>query len=85
MYWDGKYSTHSVSNEVVAAMRSMVNTGSQNPASNSFLLDDDLSIPFTAEDILSAIPALDPSDVQPPLSLQQYPAAFFLHSKPSAA
>nr|XP_019710669.1 protein OPAQUE1-like [Elaeis guineensis] len=42
MYWDDKYSTQSVSNEVVAAMRDMVNKDSQNLISNSFLLDDDL-------------------------------------------
>ncbi|KAJ8442805.1 hypothetical protein Cgig2_016271 [Carnegiea gigantea] len=42
MYWDDKYGTQSVSNEVVAQMREMLNKDNQNLATNSFLLDDDL-------------------------------------------
>ena len=69
MYWDDKYNTQGISNEVctfsfgpsvfqilscviffenvmilqvVSAMREMVNKDTQNLASNSFLLDDDL-------------------------------------------
>ncbi|CAL9171600.1 unnamed protein product [Musa hybrid cultivar] len=83
MYWDDKYSTHSVSNEVVATMREMVNRDSQNLVSNSFLLDDDLCIPFSTEDISKAIPAMDPTDVELPQSLQQLPSvqALFQPSK----
>ncbi|URD93545.1 DIL domain [Musa troglodytarum] len=66
MYWDDKYSTHSVSNEVVATMREMVNRDSQNLVSNS--------IPFSTEDISKAIPAMDPTDVELPQSLQQLPS-----------
>ncbi|THU57836.1 hypothetical protein C4D60_Mb03t07760 [Musa balbisiana] len=83
MYWDDKYSTHSVSNEVVATMREMVNRESPNLVSNSFLLDDDLCIPFSTEDISKAIPAMDPTDVELPQSLQQLPSvqALFQPSK----
>ncbi|RLM80962.1 myosin-15-like isoform X2 [Panicum miliaceum] len=42
MYWDDKYNTQGISNEVVAAMREVVNKDTQNLVSNSFLLDDDL-------------------------------------------
>ncbi|MED6156822.1 hypothetical protein PIB30_017982 [Stylosanthes scabra] len=42
MYWDDKYSTQSVSNEVVSEMREIVSKDNQNVTSNSFLLDDDL-------------------------------------------
>ncbi|XVE70833.1 hypothetical protein DITRI_Ditri10aG0102000 [Diplodiscus trichospermus] len=78
MYWDDKYGTQSVSNEVVAQMREMLNKDNQYLASNSFLLDDDLSIPFSTEDIDMAIPAIDPSDVELPALLSEYSCAQFL-------
>ncbi|PSS11638.1 Myosin-15 like isoform 1 [Actinidia chinensis var. chinensis] len=81
MYWDDKYGTQSVSNEVVAQMREILNKDSQNLTSNSFLLDDDLSIPFSTEDIYMALPALDPSDIEVPTSLSGYPSAQFLQGQ----
>ncbi|KAJ9548305.1 hypothetical protein OSB04_020848 [Centaurea solstitialis] len=78
MYWDDKYGTQSV----VAEMREMLNKDSQNLTSNSFLLDDDLSIPFSTEDIYMAIPAIDPSDIEPPTFLSEYPSAQFLLQNP---
>ncbi|XAR57538.1 Myosin ATPase [Bertholletia excelsa] len=78
MYWDDKYGTQSVSNEVVAQMREILNKDSQNLTSNSFLLDDDLSIPFSTEDIYMALPAIDPSDIELPASLSAYPSVEFL-------
>jgi myosin-5 len=78
MYWDDKYGTQSVSNEVVTEMREMLNKDSQNLPSNSFLLDDDLDIPFSTEDVYMAIPAIDPSDIELPSVLSEYPGAQFL-------
>ncbi|CAA0838022.1 Myosin-15 [Striga hermonthica] len=76
MYWDDKYGTQSVSNEVVSQMREIVNKDSQNlSSSNSFLLDDDLSIPFSTEDVYMAIPAIDPSDMELPQFFSEYPSA----------
>ncbi|KAL6534061.1 hypothetical protein OROHE_013894 [Orobanche hederae] len=76
MYWDDKYGTQSVSNEVVSQMRDIVNKDSQNlSSSNSFLLDDDLSIPFSTEDVYMAIPAIDPSDIELPQFFSEYPSA----------
>ncbi|KAL2525675.1 Myosin-15 [Abeliophyllum distichum] len=82
MYWDDKYGTQSVSNEVVSQMREIVNKDSQNISSNSFLLDDDLSIPFLTEDVYMAIPAIDPSDIELPKFLSEYPSAQFLVQQP---
>ncbi|XP_071696471.1 myosin-15 [Rutidosis leptorrhynchoides] len=82
MYWDDKYGTQSVSNEVVAEMREMLNKDSQNLTSNSFLLDDDLSIPFSTEDIYLAIPAIDPTDIEAPAFLSEYPSSQFLLQNP---
>ncbi|KAH0643782.1 hypothetical protein KY290_035242 [Solanum tuberosum] len=83
MYWDDKYGTQSVSNEVVAQMREILNKDSQNLTSNSFLLDDDLSIPFLTEDIYMALPELDPSLMELPKFLSEYPSALLLiqHTK----
>ncbi|XP_057957772.1 myosin-15 [Malania oleifera] len=78
MYWDDKYGTQSVSNEVVSQMREILNKDTQNLTSNSFLLDDDLSIPFSTEDIYMAIPAMDPSGVELPNLLSEHPSAQFL-------
>ncbi|KAK7819479.1 myosin-15 [Quercus suber] len=74
MYWDDKYGTQSV----VAQMRENVDKDNQNLTSNSFLLDDDLSIPFSTEDIDIAIPAIDTSDIELPTFLSEYPCAQFL-------
>ncbi|KAF9680941.1 hypothetical protein SADUNF_Sadunf06G0173900 [Salix dunnii] len=74
MYWDDKYGTQSV----VAQMREMLNKDNQNMTSNSFLLDDDLSIPFSTEDIDMAIPVIDPSNIELPKLLTEHPCAQFL-------
>ncbi|KAF9615027.1 hypothetical protein IFM89_021598 [Coptis chinensis] len=63
---------------VVAQMRDFLNKDSKDFNSNSFLLDDDLSIPFSTEDISKAIPATDPSDVDLPPFLRECPSAQFL-------
>ncbi|KAL5698267.1 hypothetical protein ACHQM5_029331 [Ranunculus cassubicifolius] len=78
MYWDEKYGTQSVSNEAVAEMRDILNKDAQTTNSNSFLLDDDLSIPFSTEDISKAIPAIELSDVELPPFLCELPPAQFL-------
>ncbi|CAN8327172.1 unnamed protein product [Cochlearia groenlandica] len=85
MYWDDKYGTQSVSNDVVSQMRILVDKDSQKLTSNSFLLDDDMSIPFSAEDIDKAIPVLDPSEIEPPKFVSEYNCAQSLVKKLSTA
>ncbi|KEH35883.1 myosin-15 isoform X2 [Medicago truncatula] len=80
MYWDDKYGTQSVSNEVVGEMREIVSKDNQSLTSNSFLMDDDMSIPFSAEDIDMAIPAVNTDDIELPAFLNEYPCAQFLVS-----
>ncbi|GMN63257.1 hypothetical protein TIFTF001_032374 [Ficus carica] len=63
---------------VVAQMREILNKDNLNLTSNSFLLDDDLSIPFSTEDIDMAIPVIDPSDIELPSFLSEYTCAQFL-------
>ncbi|XP_031498331.1 protein OPAQUE1 isoform X2 [Nymphaea colorata] len=78
LYWDDKYGTQSVSNEVVAQMREIVSKDSSNFMTNSFLLDDDLSIPFSAEDLSQAIPSVEPEDVEMPSFLHEMPSLHLL-------
>ncbi|KAF8098341.1 hypothetical protein N665_0268s0010 [Sinapis alba] len=86
LYWDDKYGTQSVSSEVVSQMRVLVDKdSSQKLTSNSFLLDDDMSIPFSAEDMDKAIPVLDPSEIEPPKFVSEYICAQSLVKKPSTA
>jgi len=64
--------------QVVAKMRDMVSNDTQNPVSNSFLLDDDLSIPFTTEEIAEEVPDVDMSNIEMPSSLRHVHSAQFL-------
>ncbi|XP_057463451.1 myosin-11 isoform X1 [Actinidia eriantha] len=66
MYWDDKYGTHSVSTDVISSMRVLMTEDSNNAVSNSFLLDDDSSIPFSVDDISKSMEQIDISDVEPP-------------------
>ncbi|KAG5018521.1 hypothetical protein JHK87_014376 [Glycine soja] len=63
---------------VVSEMREIVSKDNQSLTSNSFLLDDDMSIPFSAEDIDKAIPAINTDDIDLPAFLCEYPCAQFL-------
>ncbi|XP_059628497.1 myosin-11 [Cornus florida] len=66
MYWDDKYGTHSVSPDVISSMRVLMTEDSNNAVSNSFLLDDDSSIPFSVDDISKSMEQIDISDIEPP-------------------
>lgn len=81
MYWDDKYGTHSVSPEVIAAMRNRMTEESNNAVSNSFLLDDESSIPFSVEDIVKGVPEIDLHGLQPPPTLRENHAFIFLSSR----
>ncbi|XAR53570.1 Myosin ATPase [Bertholletia excelsa] len=71
MYWDDKYGTHSVSSDVISSMRVLMTEDSNNAISNSFLLDDDSSIPFSADDISKSMEKIDISDIGPPPPLRE--------------
>ncbi|XVF42254.1 hypothetical protein PTKIN_Ptkin01aG0346100 [Pterospermum kingtungense] len=66
MYWDDKYGTHSVSPDVIANMRVLMTEDSNNSVSNSFLLDDDSSIPFSVDDLSKSMEQIDIADIEPP-------------------
>jgi len=78
MYWDDKYGTHSVAPDVIASMRVLMTEDSNNALSNSFLLDDDSSIPFSVDDISKSMNQIDLSEIEPPPLIRQNSAFNFL-------
>ncbi|KAL2609153.1 hypothetical protein R1flu_027726 [Riccia fluitans] len=79
MYWDDKYGTHSVAPDVISSMRVLMTEDQNSTVSNSFLLDDDSSIPFTVDDISKSVTDVDLSDVDAPPLLRDNAAFNFLH------
>ncbi|KAK4480453.1 hypothetical protein RD792_013526 [Penstemon davidsonii] len=78
MYWDDKYGTHSVSSDVISNMRVLMTEDSNNAVSNSFLLDDDSSIPFSVDDISKSMDQIDISDIGPPPLIRENSGFSFL-------
>ncbi|ESQ35040.1 hypothetical protein EUTSA_v10006551mg [Eutrema salsugineum] len=77
MYWDDKYGTHSVSSEVMSSMRAIV-SGENGRISNSFLLDDDSSIPFSLDDISKSMQNVEVAQIDPPPLIRQNTSFMFL-------
>ncbi|KAK9059845.1 hypothetical protein SSX86_020549 [Deinandra increscens subsp. villosa] len=77
MYWDDKYGTQSVSADVISSMRVLM-TEENNVASNSFLLDDDSSIPFSVDDISKSMDQIQISDIEPPPLIRENSGFSFL-------
>jgi len=80
MYWDDKYGTETVSQEVLSNMKQLMMEDTNSAVSNSFLLDDDSSIPFSVDDISSAL-----SDVHVSNMLNDLPTPPPLRDNPSFA
>ncbi|KAJ6824987.1 myosin-6-like [Iris pallida] len=78
-YWDDKYNTQSVSSDVLSSMRVLMTEDSNDTDTSAFLLNDDPSIPFSADDIMNSTLEKDFKDVQPPDVLLESPAFQFLH------
>ncbi|CAN1765907.1 XI-E [Linum perenne] len=78
MYWDDKYGTHSVSSDVISSMRVLMTEDSNNAVSNSFLLDDDSSIPFSVDDLSKSMEKIDISDILPPPLIRENSGFSFL-------
>ncbi|CAL5343097.1 unnamed protein product [Camellia sinensis] len=78
MYWDDKYGTHSVSSDVISSMRVLMTEDSNNAVSNSFLLDDDSSIPFSVDDISKSMEQIEISDIEPPALIHENSGFSFL-------
>jgi len=81
MYWDDKYGTHSVSSEVIGSMRVKMSEEANSQTGNSFLLDDDSSIPFTVDDISKSISEIETSDLDLPPLIRENSGFAFLHQR----
>ncbi|CAN6290994.1 unnamed protein product [Urochloa humidicola] len=80
-YWDDKYNTESVSEEVLEEMKKLVNEGAgQGAADNTFLLDEEISMPLSLEEIASSMEAKEFQNVSPPQELLEKAAFQFLRS-----
>ncbi|XP_043719718.1 myosin-6 isoform X1 [Telopea speciosissima] len=79
LYWDDNYNTRSVSPNVISSMRVLMTEDSHSAVSNSFLLDDNSSIPFSVDDLSSTLQEKDFLDVKPAEELLENPAFQFLH------
>ncbi|KAL5227455.1 hypothetical protein ABZP36_015720 [Zizania latifolia] len=75
MYCDDKYGTLGIPPEVVSSMRTKMVEGSSSPSVqddiNSFLLDDDFSIPFSIDDIAKLMVHIDIADMDLPPLIQE--------------
>ena len=78
MYWDDKYGTETVSQEVLVAMKELMMKDQNTNMSNTFLLDDDSSIHFTIDDISGTMSQIDLNAIQVPETLATNPAFEFL-------
>ncbi|XP_017234986.1 myosin-11 isoform X1 [Daucus carota subsp. sativus] len=78
MYWDDKYSTQSLSPDVISSMRALMAEDSNNAVSSSFLLDDDSSIPFSVEELSRSMVQIDIADVEPPPLIRESSGFSFL-------
>ncbi|KAA8548908.1 hypothetical protein F0562_000592 [Nyssa sinensis] len=78
LYWDDNYNTRSVSPDVISSMKVLMTEDSNDADSNSFLLDDDSSIPFSIDDIDNSVKEKDFLDAKPAAELLENPAFQFL-------
>ncbi|KAF3784216.1 Myosin-12 [Nymphaea thermarum] len=78
MFWDDKYGTQGLSQEVISKMRVLMTEDSISMPNNSFLLDDDSSIPFSLDDIARSAMDIHLCDVEPPPLLRQNSEFHFL-------
>ncbi|KAM0924487.1 hypothetical protein ACQ4PT_004828 [Festuca glaucescens] len=80
-YWDDKYNTESVSEEVLNEMKILVNDASgQANSGNTYLLDEETSMPLSLEEIASSMDAKEFQNVVPPQELLENAAFQFLKS-----
>ncbi|WOL20658.1 Myosin-J heavy chain [Canna indica] len=79
MFWDDKYGgPQGLSQEVIDEMKTMTTDESISMPNDSFLLDDDSSIPFSVGDIMRSEFEISITDLEPPPILQQNSEFHFL-------
>lgn len=83
LYWDDAYGTESLSPEVQAELKEMTDDkGGASGASNSFLLDDDSTLPFAQEDVMGLMDGKELLGVVPlPIELDDTLSFSFLRKE----
>lgn len=79
LYWDANYNTRTVSQDVLSSMKVLMAEDSNNAQSDSFLLDDTSSIPFSVDDLSTSLQERDFSEMKPADELLENPAFQFLN------
>uniref|UniRef100_A0ACD5YBY9 Uncharacterized protein n=1 Tax=Avena sativa TaxID=4498 RepID=A0ACD5YBY9_AVESA len=80
-YWDDKYNTESVSEEVLNEMKTLVNeAATQAGKDNTYLLDEETRMPLSLEEIASSMDAKEFQNVVPPQELLANASFQFLKS-----
>ncbi|XP_011080292.1 myosin-11-like [Sesamum indicum] len=78
MYWDDKYGTHSLSQDVISNMRVLMTEDSNNAVLNLFLIFVCCSIPFSVDDLSKSMDRFDISDIEPPPLIRENSGFSFL-------
>ncbi|KAK1309930.1 hypothetical protein QJS10_CPA08g00135 [Acorus calamus] len=78
MFLDDKYGTQGLSPDVIGKMRTLMTEDSVIMPNNSFLLDDDSSIPFSLDDVSRFVIDTNLSEVEPSPLLRQNSEFHFL-------
>ncbi|XP_023539621.1 myosin-7-like isoform X1 [Cucurbita pepo subsp. pepo] len=78
LYCDDNYNTRSVAEEVISSMKVLMPEDTNDEDNNSFLLDDNSSIPFSVDDISSSLQDKNFQDIKPPAELLDNPVFQFL-------
>ncbi|GFQ02596.1 myosin-8 [Phtheirospermum japonicum] len=79
IYGDDNFNTPSVDPEVISSMKILMTEESEDADSNSYILDDNSSIPFSVDDISSSLREADFTNVKPAVELLENPDFNFLH------
>ncbi|KAJ0581391.1 hypothetical protein HanHA300_Chr04g0140481 [Helianthus annuus] len=65
MYWDDKCATcSSISSKVILDMQNLMSKDTINGFTGPFLLDDDLSVPFSADDLSKSMDQINIADIE---------------------
>ncbi|KAI3739510.1 hypothetical protein L2E82_29917 [Cichorium intybus] len=85
LFADGNDNMRSISTDVISSIRITVlmaecSNDSHNGSSNSFLLEDNSSIPFSADDLSTSLQLKDFTNVKPAVELGNYGALDFLYN-----
>ncbi|KAI3511069.1 hypothetical protein L1887_18213 [Cichorium endivia] len=79
LYW-GDNSDGRVSSNVISSLRILMKKDYDDASSNSLLLDDNSSIPFSVDDLSTSLQVKDFANVEPALQLSKYGAFRFLYN-----